>query len=175
MLKINLGCGTNVLAGWDNRDADVDITKPLPWASGAADFILAEHVVEHVEYAAALRFFKECRRVLKVGGVARIAVPSIEQVWRHGSAAYFSWVHEKGWAPRADARGAIDALLNQHGHQAPWTASLLSTSLYAAGFDTVIQRDPGLSDHMELHDVEGHGRVIGETFNAIETVICEAC
>jgi hypothetical protein len=66
------------------------------------------------------------------------------------------------------------ALLDAHGHQAPWTVSLLAASLYVAGFDTVVPRDPGLSDHAALRGVEGHGRVIGEVFNAIETIVCEA-
>lgn len=174
MIGINVGCGTNHLAGWQNYDAEVDITKPLPFASDCADFILAEHVVEHVPYDDALAFFRECRRVLKPSGVVRIAVPSIERIWREADEDYVRFVHSKGWAPTPDKRGAILAILNCHGHQAPWTASLLAVSLYLAGFDDVKARDPGLSDHFELSGVEGHGRVIGEAFNSIETVICEA-
>lgn len=174
MIGLNFGCGTNRLEGWANFDAEVDIAKPLQFSDGSAGFILAEHVVEHVSYREALSFFRECRRVLRSGGVARIAVPSIEQVWRFGTAEYFGFAHSRGWAKSADARGAMAALLDCHGHQAPWTASLLASSLYLAGFDNVVQRDPGLSDHPELHGVEGHGKVIGDAFNAIETVICEA-
>lgn len=174
LIRLNFGCGTNKLAGWANYDREIDISRPLPFATAYADFILAEHVVEHVEFAAALRFFKECRRVLKPGGVARIAVPSIEQVWKDGTDAYFGWVHTKKWAPTPDARGAMDAILHQHGHRAPWTASVLASALYLAGFDTIVPRDPGLSDHAALRGVEGHGRVIGDAFNAIETIVCEA-
>lgn len=172
-VKLNFGCGTNRLNGWENYDAELDITAALPFDNASADFILAEHVVEHVTYEQALAFFRECRRVLKPGGVVRIAVPSIEQVWRQGTAEYFRWVKQRGWAPTSDARGAIDALLHQHGHQAPWTGGLLEVSLYMAGFDHVMRRDPGLSDHAELRRVEGHGHVIGADFNAIETVVCE--
>lgn len=172
MIAFNFGCGTNRLDGWANYDSEINIAKPLPFPTSYADFILAEHVVEHVTYQEALGFFRECRRVLKPGGVARIAVPSVEQV-RRGSDAYFRFVHDKGWADRADARGAMTAILNCHGHQAPWTASLLETSLYLAGFEQIVHRDPGLSDHVSLRGVEGHGRVIGDDFNAIETVICE--
>jgi SAM-dependent methyltransferase len=174
MICLNFGCGTNRLEGWANYDAEIDISKPLPFMRGHADFILAEHVVEHVAYGEALLFFRECRRVLKPGGVLRVAVPSIEQVWREGTGDYFRWAHSKGWAPTPDARGAIDALLHQHGHCAPWTASLLAVSLYAAGFETIVPRDPGLSDHDTLRGVEGHGRVIGDAFNLIETIVCEA-
>lgn len=173
MIALNFGCGTNRIEGWKNFDNEVDIARPLPFADRYADFILAEHVVEHIQYGAALYFFRECRRVLKPTGVVRIAVPSIEQVWKHGSEDYFRFVHSKGWAKTPETRGAIDAMLTCHGHKAPWTTSLLAVSLYAAGFDHIVHRDIGLSDHPALRGIEGHGRVIGEAFNAIETVICE--
>lgn len=174
-MKINLGCGNNYLDGWQNHDADVDITVRLPFADDSAQFIFAEHVVEHVTYDHALGFFRECRRVLRPGGVIRIAVPSIERIWREADDAYVRFVHSNGWAPTPDKRGAILAILNCHGHKAPWTASLLEVSLYLAGFDDVKARDPGLSDHPELRGVEGHGKVISDKFNRIETVICEGC
>jgi len=174
MIKFNFGCGTNRLEGWANYDSEIDISKSLPFPDAYADFILAEHVVEHVEYHQALSFFRECRRVLKPEGVVRIAVPSIERIWREGNQSYFRFVQSRGWSRTPDARGAIEAMLTCHGHRAPWTASLLATTLYQSGFEHIVQRDPGLSDHLELRGVEGHGRVIGEAFNAIETVICEA-
>ncbi len=171
MIKLNFGCGGNRLDGWANYDSEIDISKPLPFSNGAADFVLAEHVVEHIDYYAALGFFAECRRVLKPGGVVRIAVPSIENIWKKGNQAYFEFAAR--WAPSADRRGAMHAMLFAHGHKAAWTASLLKVSLAYAGFDNVVHRDPGLSDHAELRGVEGHGRVIGEAFNAIETIVCE--
>ncbi len=171
MTKINLGCGNNYLTGWDNHDADVDITKPLPFADGSADFIFAEHVVEHIEYYAALKFFAECRRVLRPGGVVRIAVPSIEQIYKRGDQAYFDFTAR--WAPTADRRGAMHSILFAHGHKAAWTVALLEASLAYVGFDAVKICDPGVSDHEALEGVEGHGRVISDAFNAIETVVCE--
>ena len=71
-------------------------------------------------------------------------------------------------------RAAIDALLNCHGHKAPWTESLLLVTAYQAGFESVIACEPGQSDIPDLIGVEGHGRVIGERFNWIETVVVEA-
>jgi predicted SAM-dependent methyltransferase len=173
MIALNFGCGTDRIIGWQNFDAELDISKRLPFPDGHADFVLAEHVVEHIEYNLALSFFRECRRVLKPQGVVRIAVPSIERVWYRGDDAYFRFVQARGWSKAPDTRGAIEAMLTCHGHKAPWTASLLSVSLYAAGFDHVAYRNCGLSDHPELRGVEGHSRVIGNAFNEIETVICE--
>lgn len=173
MIALNLGCGTNSLPGWKNFDSDVDIAKPLPFDSDSADFIFAEHVVEHVGYYEALGFFRECHRVLKDGGVVRIAVPSLERVMTYGTPEYFKFAAK--WAPTADRRGAMHAILNAHGHRAPWTDALLRASLYTAGFDGAITaHPPGQSAREELRNIEGHGRVIGEYFNWIETTVAEA-
>jgi SAM-dependent methyltransferase len=171
-MKINLGCGRNHLEGWKNYDADVDITKPLPFPNNSADCIFAEHVVEHVGYYEALGFFRECHRVLGAGGIVRIAVPSVERILRYGSPDYFKFASK--WGPTPDVRGAMHAILHAHGHRAPWTESLLTTSLFFAGFDNVEVCTPGQSHHEALRGVEGHGRVIGEYFNWIETTVAEA-
>lgn len=171
-VRLNFGCGTNRLEGWKNFDSEIDITKRLPFADASADFILAEHVIEHVEFKQALAFMRECRRVLKPGGVARFATPSIEKVWQNADAEYFAFV--KRWSKEEGMRPAIQALLDCHGHKAPWTESLLLVTAFQAGFDNVKACAPLSSDFPELVGVEGHHRVIGEKFNAIETVVCEA-
>lgn len=170
-LKINFGCGTNKLDGWKNHDAEVDITKPLPYPDASADFVMAEHVVEHIGYYEAIEFFKECRRILKPGGVVRICVPSIERVHKCADQDYFNFT--KKWGPSADARGAMHAMLYAHGHKTGWTASLLESTLFYAGFGDVTHYKPGDSLRPALQGVEGHGRVIGDRFNEIESIVCE--
>lgn len=177
-MKINLGCGTNKLHGWHNHDDDVDITKRLPWDDATVTHVLAEHVVEHVTYFEAIDFFVECHRVLVPGGVCRIAVPSVERIWQEATPEYCNFTEK--WSMRFDdtfngrRRGALRNVLVRHGHRAPWTEGLLLATLFFAGFDEVVARDPGRSDHDALRGVEGHGRVIGDEFNAIETVVAEA-
>ena len=61
-----------------------------------------------------------------------------------------------------------------HGHLALWTHGLLITALYYAGFDDVRGMEVGRSHFLELRDIEGHGKVIGNEFNAIETVVADA-
>lgn len=174
-VKINLGCGTNRLEGWQNHDSDINIERKLPFASDSADFIFAEHVVEHVDYYAALRFFKEAARVLKPGGVIRITVPSLEQIYDRGDdPEYVAFVHDRGWAPSRDLRGAIHAILHCHGHRTAWSESILRASLYYSGFRSPSAVKTGWSRYPELKGVEGHWRVIGEKFNSIESISVEA-
>jgi SAM-dependent methyltransferase len=170
-IKLNFGCGANRIPGWHNLEESVEITKRLPFPDNYASFVFAEHVIEHVDYYQAIEFLRECRRVLKPGGMVRISVPSIENVMKRGDSAYFKFTTK--WQPDATARGAMYALLYKHGHKAAWTDSLLEATLFFAGFTNVTQCEPGASAHTELRGVEGHHRVIGERFNWIESSIFE--
>lgn len=171
--KINLGCGTNRLSGWRNFDSEIDIRKPLPFASNSAAFIFAEHVVEHIDYYEAISFFKECFRVLIPGGVVRIAVPCLDNVWKRATPEYIQFV--KKWAGAVPGlRGALHAMVTAHGHKTAWTTGLLEATLFYSGFDSAAACEVGKSAHHDLIGVEGHGRVIGDVFNAIETGVVEA-
>ncbi|MDP3779170.1 MAG: class I SAM-dependent methyltransferase [bacterium] len=79
--KLNLGCGIDIKEGWINLDSinipgvDVvhDIEKlPLPFGDGEFDEILAQDVLEHVDYIPVL---KDLHRILKKGGILRIRTP----------------------------------------------------------------------------------------------------
>ncbi|TPN44875.1 methyltransferase domain-containing protein [Mesorhizobium sp. B1-1-7] len=170
-VKLNFGCGTNKLDGWQNFDAEIDITRPLPFPADYADFIYAEHVVEHVDYQQALKFFAECRRVLRPGGVIRICVPSLENIRLRGDQDYFDFTRK--WGPSADMRGAMHAIIFAHGHKAIWSQGLIEACLYFAGFEDVVPAEQHNSSHAALTGVEGHHRVIGEKFNWIESAIAE--
>lgn len=143
-LKLNLGCGGNILEGWENHDADLDITKPLPYADGSVSFIFAEHVCEHVTTHEFLRFLDECRRVLKPRGKIRLCMPVLDRL-----------------SPDAGR----DIILN-HGHQAAYSALLIKNFLRVAGFTA-----PG---ETERKDIDGHWRVIGRDKDDLETARIEA-
>lgn len=146
-LKINLGCGDNRLEGWSNHDMDVDITKPLPWGDNTVDFILAEHVFEHINGPDALRFLDECYRVLKKDGVLRLCVPGID---------------------RLDYDHARDIVLN-HGHLCAYTEESLQEMLRLTPF---ILRNVRLD--LPRADCDGHWKIIGADKDKIETHRIEA-
>ncbi len=173
-MKINFGCGANRLEGWQNYDCEVDISLPLvgQFPDDSADFIFAEHVVEHIEYEEALNFFGECKRILRPGGVVRICVPSIERIMLHADADYINFIQRHGWTKIEGVRGAMDAILFNHGHRAPWTDGLLKASLFYVGLEPE-QCDPNQSRHDELRNIDGHSKVIGWKNNWIETSIFE--
>ena len=88
MTKIHLGCGHHKLKGWVNIDLDrtckpdviADLGQDLPIKSQSVDYIHSEDFVDQLALEKAYRFFRECHRVLKKGGVMRILTPDLRQL-----------------------------------------------------------------------------------------------
>ena len=147
MVKVNLGCGSNILEGFDNRDSDVNITQRLPYLDNSVDFILIEHCLEHVNCADGLKFLDEAYRILKKGGVLRVCVPVLYLIIPHN---------------RNHAR---DLCLG-HGHQNLYTQESLGQMLWCAGFEAWVATVRA--------ECDGHWKVIGAEKDHMETLRIEA-
>lgn len=87
-LLLNLGCGSNFHPHWRNLDLvpqaqeveQANLAQGIPCESNAADVVYHSHVLEHLTRSDAKAFVAECFRVLKPGGILRIAVPDLEQI-----------------------------------------------------------------------------------------------
>lgn len=86
---LNVGAGTHASPEWSNVDlADAphvvrhDIRKGLPYAATTFDAVYASHVLEHLSPADGATLVVEMRRVLKRGGILRLAVPDLERTAR---------------------------------------------------------------------------------------------
>jgi predicted SAM-dependent methyltransferase len=90
-IMLNVGCGTDYKKGWvnvdnnsdnniKNLDLNWDLRNPLPYDDNSVDYIFNEHLVEHLEVDEARTVIKDLMRVLKPGGVLRIAMPNLEEV-----------------------------------------------------------------------------------------------
>jgi len=81
--RLQIGAGSNVLAGWLNTDyfpdrADfihLDATGRFPFDDSSLDLIFSEHVIEHVPLDGGVNMIAESFRVLKPGGRLRISTP----------------------------------------------------------------------------------------------------
>lgn len=90
--KLNIGSALTMFHhGWTNIDVldhlvpfaqgngyiykKCDVREGLPYSTTTVDLIFAHHVLEHFTYREGLAFLRECRRVIKLGGVVRIVVP----------------------------------------------------------------------------------------------------
>ncbi len=185
MIKVQFGSGENKLEGWKNlQENQADITKPLPFWDDSVDYILAEHVVEHVTPQDAWHFFGECYRVLKCDGVARILVPDIVSVYEGSNKDYCDFIRQGAprWYKEADlpwqdkpvtVKETVQTIILCHGHRACWTQELLETVLASVGF-YVDSPDYGESKHEALRGVDGHWRMMGLERCKMESAVVEA-
>lgn len=139
-LKLNLCCGGNILDGWENHDAEVDITQLLPWGVETVDYILCEHGLEHISGPLALMFIDDCYRILKAGGTLRLCVPVLDRL---------------NWDKRRD-------IIVNHGHLVPYSKSSLAMLVNSSHFKEVIIDAPRMN-------CDGHWKVIGREQDDLET------
>jgi len=108
--KLQLGTSNNILDGWLNTDVVpnhgsvvyLDATRRFPFDDDTFDYIMSEHMIEHVEYQAAQIMLRECARVLKPGGRVRFATPDLQVLLALHSGEktdaqkhYFDWAVER--------------------------------------------------------------------------------
>lgn len=59
-----------------------DLRNGIPFPDESFDVVYHSHVLEHIDRDAAVTLPRECRRVLKPGGVLRVVVPDMETIVR---------------------------------------------------------------------------------------------
>ncbi|MEO8559782.1 MAG: methyltransferase domain-containing protein [Rhodospirillales bacterium] len=83
-----LGAGQQRRAGWLATDLQpgsfevlyLDAGKRLPFGNDSLAFVFAEHMIEHVPHAVGSRLAAEVHRVLRPGGVFRVATPDLATI-----------------------------------------------------------------------------------------------
>mgnify|MGYP000256460989 CR=1 FL=1 len=109
-LKLNIGCGPKLKAGWvnidlsPNADLTLDLREPLPFAEGACQVIYSEHFLEHLDYPDPTNSFLEvCFRILEAGGTFSVGVPDTEwpilEYTGQSQEGYFKFVKQQ-WHPK---------------------------------------------------------------------------
>lgn len=87
---LNFGCGTTFHPEWTNLDAAPvspeviarDLRRGFPYEDETFDAVYGSHVLEHLQLADGALLLRECFRVLRPAGVARIVVPDLETIAR---------------------------------------------------------------------------------------------
>jgi predicted SAM-dependent methyltransferase len=150
---IHLGCGDQDDARYINVDAlpfshvhHVHGVTTLPmFSDSSADLLYASHLLEHVSHKHALATLREWVRVLKPGGVLRIAVPDFD--------ALIHVYQEQGNDIRKIQKplmGAQDYAFNFH--MGMFTESYLTELLKEAGCKNVRAWDPKNAPDYTFHD-----------------------
>jgi SAM-dependent methyltransferase len=182
--KLHLGCGSNYLEGWlntdygkpNNKSIFLDVTKPFPFANNVFDFVMAEHLIEHIHYNDAKKMLTEIHRVLGKGGIVRIGTPSVEkyiQIYKNSTNTLENvvlktmtddWIrpgfyNAKNYTPPTDNYNPIfllnDIFMNYE-HKFIYNEMILSDLLQKAGFKNIKVEIAGISSHKTLNNVETH-------------------
>lgn len=190
VVKINIGCGDNLLDGWLNTDLSVmnrggvvylDATERMPFENATVDFIFSEHMIEHISYIEGYRFLEECLRVLKPGGFIRITTPSYEflnELYNDQTGKfqkYMQWSVEQ-WVGGEITTPAVvvNNFVRNWGHQFIYDAVTLMRVLDKIGYVEMEQCEVGKSRQPTLQDLEGHSEQMPFEFNLTETMVIEA-
>ena len=162
-MKLNLGCGDVYFDGWVNIDmesekADLkhDLRSPLPYDDSSADYIYNEHFIEHLTVTEGLAFLSDCHRVLRKGGVLRIATPNLDYLlfryfffwkWR-------SWYKKYGYEWIKTRAEMVNIAFREWGHQYLYNKEELERRLKEAGFENVYKQKRNRSRYSELENIE---------------------
>jgi predicted SAM-dependent methyltransferase len=177
--KLQLGAGEHPHEGWLNTDLHgygrddlvyLDVRKRFPLPDASFDVVYSEHMLEHLTYPEGQRCLRECLRVLKPGGMVRVATPSLERLatlYAGEQGRYVEWavqtLQPELSAPLPGA--VINNFFRSWGHSFIYDADTLRHALTEAGFVDV--------EEVPLGELEQH---LGEhpEFNAFETMVLEA-
>ncbi|MEW5946700.1 MAG: methyltransferase domain-containing protein [bacterium] len=163
MVKLHIGCGDVYLDGWVNIDSESgsadlthDMREPLPYDDNSVDFIYNEHFIEHVGFEDGLKVMTDFHRVLKPGGVVRVATLDLDYVMKK----YFFLWKRQDWIKRyghqwIKTRAEMMNVVFRHwGHQYLYNGEELERRLRESGFEAVYRRRRNRSRYPELRNLE---------------------
>jgi predicted SAM-dependent methyltransferase len=177
--KLQIGAGPTILSGWLSTDINpdhpkavyLDATKVFPFEDNTFNYIFCEHMIEHVPYNSGLSMLKECRRVLKPGGIMRITTPDLEVLiglyLQNGNPLnerYIEWITDTFLSDISvyKASFVINNAFHAWGHKFLYDGDLLAMTMQKTGFTNIKRYSPGQSNDENLKGIETHGKNANE-------------
>lgn len=125
-----------------------DAAKHIPEIDGSVDVIYSSHMIEHLDRDDVIAFLSEARRVLRSGGVIRIAVPNlryhVDNYISDGDAdRLIERTHLTKRRPRTLVAKMMYLIVGDRNHQWMYDGESLCKVLGAAGFREPRVMKPG--------------------------------
>jgi predicted SAM-dependent methyltransferase len=189
--RLQLGTSNNLLNGWLNTDITpnhasvvyMDATRRFPIDDNTLDYIICEHMIEHIPYHDAQTMLRECHRVLKPGGRVRFATPDLRVLLSLHSREktdaqrdYIEWAIKRFMPDTQECRDVfvINNFFQSWGHCFLYDRETLHHALHNAGFLGINFYKPGVSEDPNLKNLEFHGKELQcEDINQFETIVVE--
>jgi len=190
--KLQLGTSNNFLEGWFNTDivcndrrvVYMDATSRFPFSDNSFDYVMAEHMIEHVGYSAGGVILRECFRILKPGGCLRFSTPDLRTLLglyakplSAEQQSYIDWIIQRLMPEVRECKATfvINNAFRAWGHCFLYDQETLHHALLSSGFREIRFCKPGASEDPLLRNLESHGREIeDESINQFETIVVEA-
>ena len=146
MLRLNLGCGTDIRQGFVNIDFrklpgvnrvfDISSNEKM-YPDNSVDYILAQDILEHFPQAEVMRILKGFADMLKKGGILEVQTPDIIEVV----------IKSLGddWAIRRIYGGQE---YPENFHKSGFTRATMRRSLTKVGLEIIKEGDGGLGNLM---------------------------
>lgn len=152
MLKLNLGCGDKKIPGFINidirlevcPDAVMDVFILSAIRDNSIDLIYACHILEHARRGLEIEILRSWYRLLKPGGMLRIAVPDFDAINKH-------------YCEYGDLNILLGLLYGRQDHDYNvhfrcWDEQTLTSALLDIGFILVYRYDWRETEHAMIDD-----------------------
>jgi predicted SAM-dependent methyltransferase len=190
---LQLGAFDRPLPGWLNTDVELrqpgviylDATRSFPLPTDAFDYVHSEHVIEHLTYAGGRVMLRESCRVLRPGGIVRVATPSLDVLIglftpdkTEMQERYIRYMVDRWMPDLGSYREALvfNNTLRNWGHLFVYDEATLREAMERAGLVDVRRQPYGESDVPMLRGLEKHGMADGpegEAVGRFETLVLE--
>ncbi len=167
-IMLNIGCGTDYKEGWinidnnsDNNisrlDLNWDLRKSLPFENDSVDYIFNEHFIEHLTVEESRKSLDDFFRVLKPGGVMRIAMPDMEDIvelykddnWKNRPV-----IKNHGFEDIQTRAEMVNLSFRAWGHKWIYDWEELERRLKEVGGKNIRRQKLGMSKHKVLMNLE---------------------
>lgn len=168
--KLNIGCGSHLLAGWLNTDLSPELPtiiylnarQRFPFKDEIFDYIFSEHVIEHISYRDGVKMLTECLRVLKKQGKIRISTPDLTFLIdlskpnkSNLQRTYIKWANSFiPGAPEDNHVFVINNFVRSWGHTFIYDENTLRAAMTSAGFKAITKFDLHESEDPALRNLE---------------------
>jgi predicted SAM-dependent methyltransferase/glycosyltransferase involved in cell wall biosynthesis len=161
-IRLNIGCGDKKIDGFVNVDIDssadvqVDVRKGIPYPDNSVEGIYSEHFIEHLTQVEAIRFLRECRRVLIPNGVMRIATLDLDYLIMkyEGDWKNQAWIEEFEYSWINNRCEQLNIAMREWGHSWVFNEEELSRLGTLAGLTYDRRCEIGKSEEKFLNNLE---------------------
>jgi predicted SAM-dependent methyltransferase len=164
---------------WPAHVRYLNLTKKLGFLDDSVDAVYASHVWEHLYFEEALKLTEECYRILKPGGLLRLAVPNLKyhvETYLNSASEDAALVLNEQLLYRPKSRPASTlmrlyiAMADFHSHKFMYDAPYLMKIMKEAGFTEVTEMECKMSRIEEIAEIESPRRVSDTAGFAVEGI-----